>query len=166
MKCKTIQRIVLEHDENQLTAAILSHLEICPECSVFYRQACKCRSLIALKRYEIPSELRREACLSELHDRLVFLQDQRAQTNYALHPAFRLGIAAAVVAMVAAHFAAVSTVPRLSSPVTRSDLAYQTFEQFMNDPINNPQLFDLYPTFPTNYPGPPPGSRSIFFINQ
>jgi hypothetical protein len=157
----------LEHDENELTAAILSHLEACPECGRFYRRACRCRGLVALKRYEIPSELRREACLAELHDRLVALQDQRAQGGYELHPALRLGIAAAVVAMVAAHFTAMSTAPRLSSPVTRDDLAYRTFEQFMENPFSNPRIFIIDSTSPTNYyPGPTTPPDSMYFINR
>lgn len=173
MKCSRIQRIVLECDEAELTAEILTHLEACPACGEHYRQACSCRRLIALKRYEIPPELRREACLGELHERLVYLQGRRDPIGYTLHPALRYGIAAAVVAMVAAHIAAFNGAVPLRSPVTQSDFRSRTFEQFVRDsqsPITGslmgPQLFDTFPTFPTNAIPAKTRPASIFMIKD
>ena len=173
MKCTRIQRIVLESDEAELTHEILSHVESCPACGEHYRQSCSCRRLVALKRYEIPSELRREACLAELHGRLLYLQDQRDHAGFSRHPAFRYGLAAAVVAMVAAHLAAMSVAPALRSPVTAADLRSRSFEEFIRDRntliadgLLGPELFETYPTMATNLPPARTRPPSIFFVDD
>lgn len=173
MKCIRIQRIVLECDEGELSQDILSHLESCAACGKQYRQACFSRRLVALKRFEMPSELRREACLAQLHDRLADLEHEHDRAGYRLHPALRYGMAAAVVAMVAAHLAVLGGADRLHSPVTQSELRLRTFEEFLADrddqierAFPSPPLFTTYPTFPTNAVPARAHPKSVFFTGD
>ena len=173
MKCTKIQRIILERDPAELSVEVTSHLEACPDCGRHYRRGCMCRDLVGLKRYERPSDLRREACLAELHDRLTALHHQTDPGGWELHPAFRYGIAAAILVMAGAHFAVITGAPVLHSPVTRSDLRSRTYEQFLADQQslfpgrNDPaQLFRTYPTvpaLPNNTLPPAARTKSIFY---
>lgn len=176
MKCKKIQRIILERDPVELTVEVTSHLEACPDCGRQYRRGCSCRDLVGLKRYERPSDLRRVACLDELHDRLSALQPQAQPGLAGPHPALQFGMAAAVLIMAGAHFAVITSAPTLRSPVTRSDLRSRTYAQFLSDQQSllpggedPPLLFRTYPTYPA-FPSnqPPAGTRtkSVFDVNN
>ena len=173
MRCAKTQRLILERDPGELDVEVTAHVEACPDCGRRYQAACACRELVGLKRYEQPNDLRRQACLALLHERLAALPAPASGVPLQLHPAVRYGLAAVVLVLAGAHLAAMNGAPPLRSPVTQSDLHSRSFEQFLAESpfwvtggsLPAP-LFETFATFPSNRPAAPPRPRSVFFVGD
>ena len=173
MKCTKIKRIVLSFDQSELGPEIHGHLESCPECGRFFRRACSCRSLISLKHYKAPSELRREHCLTELHERLATLHQQSNQTFpesvVKMQYVFRYGLAAVAMVLLTLQVVVTQHLPSLRSGISHSDIQSRTFEEFLADRERDAnKLFLTFPTFPTNYitASNRQEATSVFFVGE
>ena len=155
MKCTKIKRIVLRFDPSELGPEIQGHIEACPECGRFFRRACCVRSLISLKRYETPSDLRREHCLAEIHERLTTRHQQAKHTTLEsvieMQYVFRYGLAAVAVVLLTLQIVATQRLPSIRSGISQNDIHSRTFEEFLVDRKRDAnKLFLTFPTFPTN----------------
>lgn len=174
MKCTKIQRILLERDPGELGPAVTAHVEACPACGRAYRRACTCRGLVALKRYEQPLPLREAAVRARVSERLAGLPVPGEPAWLEMHPALRLGVAAAFVLVAGIQYAAVSGAPSLRSAVTRSDLARgaPTLEEFLLERqallpgLEGPlPVFEAFPAFQSNLP-PETVRPPVYFVTD
>ena len=155
MRCSRIKRIVLRFDQSELGPEIQDHLEDCPECDRFFRRACCVRSLISLKRYESPTDLRREHCLTKLHERLTTRHQQSRhaipESVIEMQYVFRYGLAAAAVVLLTLQIVATQRLPSIRSGISQNDIHSRTFEEFLADRKRDAnKLFLTFPTIPTN----------------
>ncbi len=103
MKCREVQ-VYLVLDPAELPAQVVIHLEHCDICRAEHDKQLWIRQLIALKRFEQPSEQKLDQCFQAIQTRLKEGESEVESQSTAIfltHPTMRTALAAACLMLIA-----------------------------------------------------------------